>query len=99
MRRLINYFIRGVVVTAPLALTLYVCWYLFHWVDQWLGLPIPGAGFYADDRFGAVCGTGKVDPGTTVVRCTVPFRLDTRGGWIIRREGFGARPGPTLLTT
>ena len=21
--------------------------------------PIPGAGFYADDRFGAVCGTGK----------------------------------------
>ena len=21
--------------------------------------PVPGAGFYADDRFGAVCGTGK----------------------------------------
>jgi beta-aspartyl-peptidase (threonine type) len=21
--------------------------------------PIPGAGFYADDRFGAVCGTGQ----------------------------------------
>lgn len=45
MRRLINYFIRGLVVTAPLALTLYVCWDVFHWVDQWLGLPIPGAGF------------------------------------------------------
>ena len=45
MRRLINYFIRGLVVTAPLALTLYVCWYLFHWVDNWLGLSIPGAGF------------------------------------------------------
>ncbi|HSC32956.1 MAG TPA: DUF502 domain-containing protein [Gemmatimonadaceae bacterium] len=45
MRRLINYFIRGLVVTAPLALTLYVCWYVFHWVDQWLGLSIPGAGF------------------------------------------------------
>ncbi|HEV2181078.1 MAG TPA: DUF502 domain-containing protein [Gemmatimonadaceae bacterium] len=45
MRRLINYFIRGLVVTAPLALTLYVCWYLFHWVDNWLGLSIPGVGF------------------------------------------------------
>ena len=45
MRRLINYFIRGLVVTAPLALTLYVCWDLFHWVDRWLGLSIPGVGF------------------------------------------------------
>ena len=45
MRRLINYFIRGLVVTAPLALTLYVCWDVFHWVDRWLGLSIPGVGF------------------------------------------------------
>ena len=45
MRRLINYFIHGVVVTAPLALTLYVCWDVFRHVDQWLGLSIPGAGF------------------------------------------------------
>ncbi|HEY7878779.1 MAG TPA: DUF502 domain-containing protein [Gemmatimonadaceae bacterium] len=45
MRRLFNYFIRGLIVTAPLALTLYVCWDLFQRVDRWLGLSIPGAGF------------------------------------------------------
>lgn len=45
MRRLINYFVRGLIVTAPLALTLYVCWDLFHRVDRWLGLSIPGVGF------------------------------------------------------
>jgi len=45
MRRLVNYFLRGLVVTAPVALTLYVCWAVFRHVDQWLGLPIPGAGF------------------------------------------------------
>lgn len=45
MRRLVTYFLRGLVVTAPVALTLYICWVVFERVDRWLGLPIPGAGF------------------------------------------------------
>ena len=45
MRKLINNFLRGLVVTAPVALTLYVCWVLFRTIDGWLGLAIPGAGF------------------------------------------------------
>lgn len=45
MSRLAGYFLRGLVVAAPLAITLYVCWLIFSTVDHWLGLPIPGAGF------------------------------------------------------
>lgn len=45
MRALVNYFLRGVAVVAPLAVTGYVCWRLFVAVDSWLGLPVPGAGF------------------------------------------------------
>jgi uncharacterized membrane protein len=44
MKRLVNYFLRGLVVTAPVAITLYVCWAVFTRIDGWLGLPIPGAG-------------------------------------------------------
>jgi uncharacterized membrane protein len=45
MRRLINYFLRGLVVTAPVALTLYILWTVFVRLDSWLGLPVPGVGF------------------------------------------------------
>ena len=45
MRRLINYFLRGLVVTAPVALTLYVLWTVFVRLDSWLGLSVPGVGF------------------------------------------------------
>ena len=45
MRRLLNYFLRGLVLVAPLAITLYVCWVVFVRIDGWLGLPIPGLGF------------------------------------------------------
>jgi uncharacterized membrane protein len=45
MTRLLNYFLRGLVVVVPLALTLYVCALIFTTIDNWLGLPIPGAGF------------------------------------------------------
>lgn len=44
-RRLVGYFLRGVVFLAPVAITLYVVVVLFRTVDGWLGLPIPGAGF------------------------------------------------------
>jgi uncharacterized membrane protein len=45
MPRLAGYFFRGLVLAAPLAITLYVCWLIFSTVDRWLGLPIPGVGF------------------------------------------------------
>jgi len=45
MRRLLNYFLRGLVLVAPLAITLYVCWVVFVRIDGWLGFRIPGLGF------------------------------------------------------
>ena len=47
MRRLLAYFLRGLVLLAPLAITIYVCVVVFRTIDGWLGLPIPGAGFAA----------------------------------------------------
>lgn len=47
MRRLLNYFLRGLVLVAPLAITIYVCWVVFVRIDGWLGLPVPGLGFLA----------------------------------------------------
>jgi len=45
MRRLLNYFLRGLVIVAPLAVTIWVCFTIFETIDNWLGLPIRGAGF------------------------------------------------------
>lgn len=45
MKRIAGYFLRGLVLLAPLAVTAYVCWLVFVTVDGWLGLPVPGAGF------------------------------------------------------
>jgi uncharacterized membrane protein len=45
MRRLFAYFLRGLVLLAPIAITAYVCVSLFRAIDGLLGLPIPGAGF------------------------------------------------------
>jgi uncharacterized membrane protein len=45
MTRLFNYFIRGLVVVTPLAVTIWVCVTIFQTIDNWLGLPVPGAGF------------------------------------------------------
>ncbi len=47
MKRLFNYFFKGVVFLAPFALTLYVCVRVFTTIDGWLGIPIPGVGFVA----------------------------------------------------
>jgi uncharacterized membrane protein len=47
MRRLANYFFQGLVVTAPIFLTLYICWLVFTRIDRWLGIPVPGVGFVA----------------------------------------------------
>lgn len=45
MSRLLAYFLRGLVVVVPLALTVYVCVAIFTKIDSWLGLPIRGVGF------------------------------------------------------
>lgn len=45
MSRLLNYFLRGLVFVTPVALTVYVAWWVFHRIDSLLGLPVPGAGF------------------------------------------------------
>lgn len=45
--RIVAYFFRGLVLLAPLALTVYVCVFLFRSIDGLLGLPVPGAGFVA----------------------------------------------------
>jgi|ERR1043166_2984745 uncharacterized membrane protein len=45
MRRLLNYFLRGLVVVAPLAVTIWVCVTVFETIDSWLGLRVRGAGF------------------------------------------------------
>jgi uncharacterized membrane protein len=45
MRRLVSYFLRGLVFVAPLAVTVYVCVRIFAAIDGWLGLSIPGLGF------------------------------------------------------
>jgi uncharacterized membrane protein len=45
MTRLLNYFLKGIVFLAPLALTIYVCVRVFTTIDGWLGIPIRGVGF------------------------------------------------------
>ena len=47
MSRLFNYFFKGVVLLAPLAITVYVCVRVVATIDGWLGIPIPGVGFLA----------------------------------------------------
>jgi uncharacterized membrane protein len=43
--RYLNYFLRGLIVVVPAALTLYVCAVIFTTIDSWLRMPIPGVGF------------------------------------------------------
>ena len=45
MKRLAQYFLRGLLLIAPVAITLYVCAWIFRAIDGLLGLPIPGLGF------------------------------------------------------
>jgi uncharacterized membrane protein len=45
MKRLLRYFLNGLVFSAPAALTIYVLWAVFTTVDGWLRIPIPGVGF------------------------------------------------------
>jgi uncharacterized membrane protein len=45
VRKLLNYFIRGLIVVTPLAVTIWICVMIFQWIDDLLGFPIPGTGF------------------------------------------------------
>lgn len=45
MKRLLGYFLNGLIFTAPVALTLYVLWFIFTRIDRLLRIPIPGVGF------------------------------------------------------
>ena len=45
MKSLLKYFLQGLVLVAPLAITVWVCYTVFVTIDRWLGLPVPGAGF------------------------------------------------------
>jgi uncharacterized membrane protein len=45
MRKLLTYFFRGLIFLAPVAITLWVCFWLFREIDSWLGISIPGVGF------------------------------------------------------
>jgi uncharacterized membrane protein len=47
--RLRNYFLTGVVVCAPLAITAYLAWTVVHWVDSWVKPYIPST--YNPDNY------------------------------------------------
>lgn len=44
MKRFIRYFLRGLVVTTPVALTLWVCWWVVSKVDSLVDVGVPGVG-------------------------------------------------------
>jgi len=46
-KRLIRYFLRGCLVTAPLGLTIYIVWTVLGAIDRLVPIPIPGVGFVA----------------------------------------------------
>ncbi|MBM4185884.1 MAG: DUF502 domain-containing protein [Gemmatimonadetes bacterium] len=44
MRRIANYFLRGMLITVPALVTFYLCWYAIRWFDDLFGITIPGVG-------------------------------------------------------
>lgn len=46
-RRLARYFVRGLVLTVPAALTIWLSWVAIRWVDGLLGVRFPGVGLLA----------------------------------------------------
>jgi uncharacterized membrane protein len=47
IKRLVRYFLRGCLVTAPLGITIYIVWIILSTIDRLLPLPIPGLGLLA----------------------------------------------------
>lgn len=47
LKRLIRYFLRGCLVTAPLGATIYIVWVILSTIDRIVPFPIPGLGLLA----------------------------------------------------
>jgi uncharacterized membrane protein len=45
MRLFLRYFLRGLVIVVPIALTVWVVYITFTWIDRLIKAPIPGVGF------------------------------------------------------
>ena len=45
MKQLLKYFLRGLVLVAPIGITLYICYVVFVAIDRMLPTPVPGVGF------------------------------------------------------
>ncbi len=45
MTKLFKYFLQGIIVVAPLGITVWICVQIFKTIDSWLGLSVPGLGF------------------------------------------------------
>lgn len=45
MKRVVNWFLQGLLLLVPVSVTIYVFVSLFLAIDGWLGIPIPGLGF------------------------------------------------------
>lgn len=73
MTRLPNYFLRGLAITVPLAVTAWAVWYAVTTIDRWLRIPIPGVGFLV--VVAAVTLVGAL--GTTLVTRSVVRLLDS----------------------
>lgn len=44
LRKVAGWFIRGLLITAPAAVTIWLTWAVIRWVDRLLGVDIPGVG-------------------------------------------------------
>ena len=44
LKRLVGYFVRGCLVSAPLGLTVYILYTILNTIDHWLPIGIPGVG-------------------------------------------------------
>ena len=47
IKRLVRYFLRGCLVTAPLGITIYIVWMILSTIDRLLPFPVPGLGLLA----------------------------------------------------
>ena len=45
MKRLLKWFVQGLLLTVPAIVTGYIAYQVFRRLDSWMGLPWPGAGF------------------------------------------------------
>ena len=58
MKRISQYFLRGLLFLVPLVVTLYVIYWVFVRIDGFLNLPVPGLGFIVTVVFITLVGFG-----------------------------------------